>query len=205
MFRGDRLELEPLVEPLAREGAISIPILAESFRRVLLAEAKRAPYRAARPIVGSGKTRVRQRMGVFNAFSRESAFLRLRDGFQRLWDESLDRLTVRPFPQPPAFNDLMLQVYQAGSEGITPHLDRTAYRNIICLFVIAGNARFGVCADREGHGRHEVLNPPGSVILIRAPGFLGSTVRPFHFVDDIRETRYVFGLRHEVERGEGGH
>ena len=95
------------------------------------------------------------------------------------------------------FNDLMLQRYSVGEVGITPHRDRTGYRNLVCLFVLEGQGRFYVCNDRQGRGAREIPHAPGDVLLMRAPGFQRSAERPFHFVRDIQSPRYVFGLRQE--------
>ena len=91
----------------------------------------------------------------------------------------------------------MLQRYSVGEVGITPHVDRTAYRNVVCLFVLEGQGRFYICDDRAGNGAREIPHTAGDVLLMRAPGFRGSDERPFHFVRDIQSPRYVFGLRHE--------
>jgi hypothetical protein len=99
------------------------------------------------------------------------------------------------FPSPLHFNSLSLQKYAQGSIGITPHRDGLRYINLICIFVIAGQGRFFVCADRSGQEAVEIEATPGNVILMRAPGFLGEDLRPFHFVSEISATRYSFGLR----------
>lgn len=194
------LDLEPVFDELGRFGATSRRVLGEDFRQRLLTEAEQCRYREAREVIGRGQNQVRQRMGVFDAFDPTSAFLELKRAFQSLWDGSLGRLPASPFERRPIFNDLMLQRYTPGKEGITPHRDRTAYRYIICLFVIEGYGRFGICEDRSGSGAREIPHGPGDVILTRAPGFRGSDERPFHFVEDIRQTRYVFGLRHDESR-----
>jgi hypothetical protein len=91
----------------------------------------------------------------------------------------------------------MLQRYDVGEVGITPHRDRSAYRNLVCLFVLEGRGRFFVCDDRSAAGAREIPHVAGDVVLMRAPGFQGSEERPFHFVRDIQSSRYVFGLRQE--------
>ena len=197
IFRVAALELDSVFDDLGRFGATARPVLCDGYRRRLLAEAERCQYRQAREVVGRGEDQVRQRMEVFDRFDPASTFVELRSAFQSLWDRSLERLPALPFECRPVFNDLMLQRYTPGKEGITPHRDRTTYRCIICLFVIEGCGRFGVCEDRAGNGAREIPHAPGDVIFTRAPGFRGSDERPFHFVEDIRETRYVFGLRHD--------
>ena len=136
-------------------------------------------------------------MGVHDGFGPESRFRDLTGHYQTLWNDWLGSVAPYPFESRLVFNDLMLQVYEPGETGITPHMDRTDYRNLICLFVLEGRGRFGVCTDRSGRGARIVAHEPGDVVLTRAPGFRDSDHRPFHFVDRITERRYVFGLRHE--------
>ena len=190
-----------ILDRLEREDAIAVPALTADYRAWLLEEAHTAQFREARPVVGRGERLVRQRMGVHNDFGPGSRFRDLTAHYQSAWDGWLASLASCPFESRLVFNDLMLQVYEPGETGITPHMDRTAYRNLICLFVLEGRGRFGVCTDRSGRGARIIAHEPGDVVLTRAPGFRGSGHRPFHFLDRITERRYVFGLRHE--RGGG--
>jgi len=90
----------------------------------------------------------------------------------------------------------VLQRYEEESIGITPHKDGLSYISLVCVFVIGGQGNFYVCSDRSGNNPIEIDASPGNVILMRAPGFLGSEDgRPFHYVTNIREPRYTFGLR----------
>lgn len=196
-FSIDSLPAGNIVHRLERHDATSLPVLSERYRLELLEEAKTAVFRPARESIGDGDRVVYQRMEVCDKFPDGSGFVALRDRFQALWDKSFSNLPDCPFESPVVFNDLMLQRYAPGEVGITPHRDRTGYRNIICLFVLAGRGRFAVCEDRSGTNAREISNAPGEVILTRAPGFLNSSARPFHFVRDIQTTRYVFGLRQE--------
>ena len=196
-FVEPELEVDELLDRLEREDALAVPALTDGYRDWLLEEACTARFRDARPVVGRAGRLVRQRMGVHDGFGPDSRFRDLTRHYQALWDGWLASVSPCPFESRLVFNDLMLQVYEPGEVGITPHMDRTAYRNLICLFVLEGRGRFGVCMDRSGHGARIVDHSPGDVVLTRAPGFRGSGHRPFHFVDRITERRYVFGLRHE--------
>ena len=201
-FQADRfvaplLDVVEMLDRLERENAIALPALTAEYRAWLLEEAREAPFREARPVVGRGERLVRQRMGVHDGFGPESRFRDLTGHYQTLWNDWLGSVAPYPFESRLVFNDLMLQVYEPGETGITPHMDRTDYRNLICLFVLEGRGRFGVCTDRSGRGARIVAHEPGDVVLTRAPGFRDSDHRPFHFVDRITERRYVFGLRHE--------
>ena len=191
------LPAEEIVRGLHKDDALSLPLLTDAFRDELLDEARGAAFRPARESIGEGDKIVYQRMEVCDRFPQDSGFFALRDDFQALWNASFPQGSEYPFESPVLFNDLMLQRYSPGEVGITPHRDRSAYRNIICLFVLAGRGCFGVCADRGGSNAREIANEPGDLILTRAPGFLGASTRPFHFVRDIVEPRYVFGLRQE--------
>ena len=191
------IEVVEILDRLEREDAIAVPALTDAYRAWLLEEARAAPFREACPLVGQGARLVRQRMGVHDGFGPDSRFRDLTRHHQALWDGWLVSVAACPFESPLVFNDLMLQVYEPGETGITPHMDRTSYRNLICLFVLEGHGRFGICEDRSGRGARIIAHEPGDVVLTRAPGFRGSDHRPFHFLDRITERRYVFGLRHE--------
>lgn len=186
-----------LLDRLERHHAVAVPALSAAYRAWLMEEARTVPFREARPLVGRGDRLVRQRMGVYNDFGPGSRFHDLAGHYQALWDGWLASMASCPFESRPVFNDWMLQVYEPGEIGITPHRDRNSYRNLICLFVLEGRGRFGICEDRSGRGARTIPHEPGDVVLTRAPGFRGSDRRPFHFVERITERRYVFGLRHE--------
>ena len=190
-----------LLDRLEREHAVAAPALAAGYCGWLLEEARAVPFREARPLVGRGERLVRQHMGVHNGFGADSRFHDLAAHYQAVWDGWLASMASDPFAPRLVFNDLMLQVYEPGEVGITPHVDRTSYRNLICLFVLEGRGRFGICEDRSGRGARIIAHEPGDVVLMRGPGFRGSDYRPFHFLDRITERRYVFGLRHECDGG----
>lgn len=197
MFRYPRESPDDVIEILARAGAVAVPALTDEFRRLLLEAARHGRFRAARPLVGRGDRQVCQRMEVCEHFPADSVFHALTREYQRFWDEYLAISPSNPFEGRLLFNDLMLQRYSVGEVGITPHRDRSGYRNLVCLFVLEGNGRFYVCDDRNARGAREIPHAAGDVLLMRAPGFQGSEERPFHFVRDIQSPRYVFGLRQE--------
>ena len=65
----------------------------------------------------------------------------------------------------------------------------------MCVFVLEGMGRFCLCDDRDGKNSRAVRNDPGDLILMRAPGFAGADIQPFHFVDRIVRRRTSFALR----------
>lgn len=197
IFRVPRLNPADVIDGLAQSGALAMPILEPEYRRLLLEAARASRFRAARPLVGQGDRLVSQRMEVCGHFSSDSIFRAFTREFQKFWDVFLADVPSNTFEGRLVFNDLMLQWYSVGEVGITPHRDRTGYRNLVCLFVLEGKGRFYLCDDRAGKGAREIPHAPGDVLLMRAPGFQASAERPFHFVRDIQSPRYVFGLRQE--------
>ena len=192
--------MREVLERTAREGAISVPFLDAATCRALHREALGYSFRPARPVVGRGEKRVLQRLGVLPNLPLQSRFVALAEAFQDWWDRRLREVHPYPFESPLTFNDRMLQSYEVGEVGISAHRDHIEYRNLICLFVIAGEGRFFVCRDRDGAGAREIVNRPGDLILTPGPGLFGSARRPFHLVRDITLPRYVFGLRQDRRR-----
>ena len=190
------LDTASILKDLSSLGATSIRLLDEDFRVALLKEARDYTYEPEDEIVGSGGRVVRQQLSSFEDFSKDSDYILLKNSFQDLLEERLARLGTYPFAMALGFNSMVLQRYEEGSIGITPHRDGLSYINLVCVFVIGGQGSFYVCSDRSGNDSIEIDASPGNVIFMRAPGFLGSEDnRPFHYVTDIREPRYTFGLR----------
>ena len=194
------LDVRELLERTAREMAISVPFLDADACDALLREAAGYTFRPARSVVGKGERRVRQRLGVMPVLPARSRFNALTDAFQDWWDRRLEGISPYPFESRLTFNDRMLQNYDIGEVGITAHRDHVEYRNLICLFVIAGKARFFVCGSRDGADAREIPNAPGDLIITPGPGLFGSRRRPFHLVRDISVPRFVFGLRQDRRR-----
>ena len=195
LFRLDDFDLHKILEDLSSTGAASVRILDEDFRRSLFKEAESYIYKPENEIVGSGDRIVRQQMGSFSEFPGGSKYLLLRDAFQALLDGSLAAIEASPFTTPLIFNSMVLQRYEKGSLGITPHRDGLSFINMVCVFNIGGRGRFFICSDRSGRDAREISSLPGSVVLLRAPPLWGAKERPFHYVTGIAETRYTFGLR----------
>jgi len=87
-------------------------------------------------------------------------------------------------------NETSIQRYQAGSLGISPHLDHKRYRYLVAIFTLEGAAPLALCTDRQGSVQHEWEAVPGSLVLLRGPG-LGGTEdgRPLHTVSGPAEGR----------------
>ncbi len=162
----------------------------------LLREAQGYDYTAEGEVVGSAERVVRQQLSSFRDFPDDSRYVSLKNSFQDLIERCLAESATYPFETALNFDSMVLQRYEEGSIGITPHKDGLSYINLVCVFVISGKGRFYVCSDRSGKDSIEIDASPGNVVLMRAPGFLSSEdERPFHYVTGIQETRYTFGLR----------
>jgi dihydroneopterin aldolase len=187
-----------LFETLEKEGGVSIPILTEEYRGKLLEEAESYSYIKQPEIVGPAK--VKEQLSSNYQFRPGSLFGRLKEDFENLLKEEIQKNNINVFNPPLEFNELSLQLYEKGSIGITPHLDNFSSKNLICIFVLTGHAKFALCDDREGSNPRYLDTTPGNVIIMRAPGLFGSADRPFHFVSDITERRIVFGLRQDIKK-----
>ncbi len=87
-------------------------------------------------------------------------------------------------------NDISIQRYQAGSLGISPHLDNKRYRYLVAIFTLEGAAPLAWCTDRQGAVQHEWATAPGSLVLLRGPGLGGvEDGRPLHTVGGPSEGR----------------
>ena len=188
-------EVASALDALDGGDAVSLPLLDDDVRRRLLAAAENAEYRPARSMVGRGDSMVRQDMEVCVDFADDSPFHGFARRFEALVRAAVDRLAHNPFPGPLCLDDLVLQRYEPGALGISAHRDSLRYINLAALFTLAGEARFALCQDRSGRASRDIDAAPGTVILLRAPGYRATDRRPFHLVSDIRSRRISFGLR----------
>ncbi len=147
--------------------------------------------------MGRDNAKVHEEYGVCDAFAASSPFADLRAATQLLFDRQLADVEPYPFSSRLQFNAMVLQRYQPGQLGITPHRDRLSSINLICIYTIAGQGQFYRCTDRQGTDMVAIDTTPGNAIFLRAPGFLGSQARPFHAIGNIRSTRYSFALRQQ--------
>lgn len=198
MFSASVTHLRGAISMLRHIPAVSMPVLAEDFRKTLLEEANEVPLRAAKETVGKGRNSVSQRMLLQDKLDPNGRFATLAAGFQSLFDRACADDDF--FSDQVVFNDWMLQKYEPGDIGITPHRDRTDYRHVVCLFVLAGHGRFCISEDRARTNEQEIANLPGDVVLMAAPGFRFLEQRPFHCLERITEERIVFGLRHDESK-----
>ena len=159
-------------------------------------------YRSATPVVGDGERAVRQRFELCMDIPDHHPVRALAAALDELLDKALCSNPALWDGPPLHFNDLIVQRYEPGKTGITPHRDHIRYAGLVAVVVLSGTGRFCICSDRSGAHAREIPCPPGGVILMRAPGLAGTTGRPFHFVQDISRRRYTIGLRHDTRAAE---
>jgi hypothetical protein len=189
------VDIGVLFDEVAAVGAASTVLLSEERRLELLKEARSYSYVQEQEVVGTGTRTVRQQLGTLEGFPAASGFIALKESVQQLFERRLAELTAYPFESSLVLDRAVLQRYPEGSLGITAHRDNLRYINLICIVVIGGRGRFFVCADRSGRDSREIRADPGMIILMRAPGFMGSSHRPFHYVTQVEGERFTFGLR----------
>ena len=190
-----------LAEALARldsEEGVSLPFLCPTEGERLAAAGEDLPYRLARPILGTPGKEVCQDFELTVAIPENSVFHDLASALETELDAAMALLPNPPLASLPPLNDLILQRYETTSKGITPHRDHIRYRGLVALVTLVGEARFFVCEDRSGAGAREVPMGPGSLVLLRAPGFAGREGRPFHYLDRVKKRRVSLGLRHDT-------
>ncbi len=177
-------DIKKIISTLEKEGGVSFPLIGEDYRNELLAEAERYTYVKQEEIVGPNK--VREQLSSCKHIPAKSVFYHFAKDFQETFLHKLIKLNL---------SELSLQLYEQGSLGITPHRDWSDQINMICNVMLVGEAKVALCDDREGRNPRYLDTTPGNMTILRAPGFLNSDIRPFHFVKDVTSRRIVFGMR----------
>tara|TARA_B100001971_G_C18039768_1_gene457019 strand:- start:29 stop:517 length:489 start_codon:yes stop_codon:yes gene_type:complete len=96
------------------------------------------------------------------------------------------------------FNDLIVQNYPPGCQGITPHRDHVRYRIVVAIFLLTGDGNFCTCDDRKGVGAKTIPAVPGDLLLMTAPGLVEEKPGPLHFVNGVTRRRRTIGLRYDA-------
>lgn len=193
----ENLLLEGL-DRLAVEDALAVPYLTGKECAELVASCEQLTFRDASPVLGKPGDEVYQDLELTTDIPEESPLLALAKRVEADLQEALDRLVPAALDYPFVINDFIVQRYAPGQQGITPHRDHVRYRGLVAIVVLSGAGKFWVCGDREGGNAREIPESPGVLLLMRAPDFAGRGDRPFHALSDITETRYSFGMRHDV-------
>lgn len=194
---GDDVLMDALSR-LSDEHALAMPYLDEAACAALVNCCAELTFRDARPVLGKPGEEVYQDLELTVDIPGNSPLVVLAKRLESDLQNALDRMEPPPLDYPFVINDFIVQRYLSGRKGITPHRDHVRYRGLVAIIVLGGTGSFWICSDRKGAGRCDIPAPPGSLLLMRAPDFAGHTDRPFHALSEITETRYSFGMRHDV-------
>ncbi len=188
--------LERSVREIETLGATTIPaVIGPQTRRRLLDEI--TMYQLEVEPVEKGPHRVTQAFAAISEFPVISHFREISGQLQRWLVSELCEKHPGILSEPLTFTELVAQRYQPCPVGISAHRDGASFINLIAILVLEGQGRFCICDDREGSNPVSLRNEPGDLILMRGPGFRGSDIQPFHFVDKVETRRTTFSLRHK--------
>lgn len=194
------LDLGLALATAADRGWAYVPdALAPGFRETLQTEISSAPLAAAEREVGA----VYQEVDGYVVTPSEAAVFpsaeRLRREFsRRVSDAGAGIEGLTPFTA----NEVHVQRYAPGSEGITPHRDGTRFRPLLAVFTTRGRARFTVHPARDAEPLAAWEVAPGDLVLLRGPGLAGvQDGRVLHAVSGPtgHEARYSVSVRHRAE------
>jgi hypothetical protein len=197
IFDLSHFDIHKIFQELKEIGATSFKLLRDDFRILLYNKALNFNYKKEPTEVNAKKYIVKMEVESFTNFPNNSLFYTLKETFQNFIINEFKKVGEEIFETPLNFNSMILLRYPKASMGISPHQDNPKYINLICIFVIKGKGKFFICKNEKGDDAIEISSNEGNVIILRAPGFLKSKQRPFHFIKDIEEERYTFGLRQE--------
>lgn len=200
------LGLGPALAATAARGWAHAPdALDPAFRETLHKEVSPGPFAAAEREVGA----VYQEVAGYVVTPSEAAGFpsaeQLRREFnRRVRDAGAEIEGLASF----AANEVHVQRYTPGSEGITPHRDGTRFRPLLAVFTTRGRARFSVHPARDAEPLAAWEVGPGDLVLLRGPGLGGAhDGRPLHAVSGPTgdEARFSVSVRHRAEEPVRGH
>lgn len=177
-------------------GAIALRVLACEDARGLAEVAK--TYRFSERPARYGPRNVVQR---FSACEEEdvppdSSLRALSSALCRAVETMMTGATCgTPFATPLCFNDHLVLRYPPHDVGLGAHRDHSQYVNLIVSLTLCGRSSFNVHDDAESPPKTIFHASPGMAVFMRAPGFLGEDVRPYHSVTDVSEERIALILK----------
>jgi hypothetical protein len=188
-----------LVRELTEQGGAAFPLISRERCAALACTARQCTYE--KQPTTAGKYGVREELSSCTEFAEKSPFVTLAKEITDFINDKLSLADNKPFDEQPVhFNEISLQKYPKGSLGITPHRDHRCYTSLILVLIVQGKGDVFLCADREKTSSRKLPTEEGTLTILRAPGYFGSSLRPFHYVTNITEERIVFGMRHNDKK-----
>lgn len=195
-------EMAACLERVRVDDAAAVQVLDDEGRGILRTAFRDLPYRRARPVIGTGERRVTQDFDICDTLPQGNFGWTVAAALGDLVNTAQARMAAAPCP-PVTFDDLVVQRYDPGPCGISPHRDHIRYINLIGVLVIDGAGDFAICDDRQGHGARPIPAAEGSLLLMRGPGFDGRRDRPFHTLGRVTRERLILGLRQDARPDAG--
>jgi hypothetical protein len=195
MIDTSRIIAQQIVSDLAQDdlGLVAISNALVPCVRTQLAEYATQRFQqvpdAKIEVVGSNN--VQQRVSSISMFENDNPITKLRTEVNTLLNKELGHLFATPLD----LNVQELVRYNTGSIGITPHIDPIKSINLVVIVVLQGKGCLCRCKNREGDDPVEIPSEHGNIILLRAEGFSLHNNRPFHYINNIEQERYVIVFR----------
>jgi|SRR3989344_1959122 len=175
VLRVEQFNREKVLEGMMRDGAVSVPLIHDNFRKALEIEAKRSqrlPWVSGETFCSAGNIDLFKQTGAA-----------LGELVQNNFGDCLDKEF--------SFNILGLNTYRFLG-ALAPHADG-GYRGMVCIVVIDGRARFysSPTGDYEDfyQTRRQIPNDGGDVIFMRAYGFQETKQYIIHQVGWVKSLR----------------
>ena len=169
---------------------------AETEIQLLRSEALALPFRKAQPLAGKD---VNQDFFICFPAPLKNSFKMVAQMLEQAC-QTIAKEQQGLFESKVKINDFAVQNYPANSRGIGIHKDGLRYRNLVFILTLDGQSELFVCRDRQGTDRQLVLDEPGRLVILPAPGlyYMGQEdQRPFHGVDNVVGGRLSIGFRQE--------
>ena len=195
-----RLDSRQLISALGRlpaEQSLAVPCLDEHERQTLVSLVDSLTYRSASPVMGGATTPVYQDFELCYDIPPDHQLWELARYLEKRIATIIKKAGIHGHDAL-QFNDLIVQNYPPGCQGITPHRDHVRYRIVVAIFLLTGDGNFCTCDDRKGVGAKNVPAVPGDLLLMTAPGLAEEKPGPLHFVNEVTRRRRTIGLRYDA-------
>ena len=195
-----RLDSRQLISALGRlpaEQSLAVPCLDEHERQTLVSLVDSLTYQSASPVMGGATTPVYQDFELCYAIPPDHQLWELARYLEKRIATTIKKAGLQGHDAL-QFNDLIVQNYPPGCQGITPHRDHARYRIVVAIFLLTGDGNFCTCDDRKGVVAKTIPAVPGDLLLMTAPGLVEEKPGPLHFVNGVTRRRRTIGLRNDT-------
>ena len=195
-----RLDSRQLISALGRlpaEQSLAVPCLDEHERQTLVSLVDSLTYQSASPVMGGATTPVYQDFELCYDIPPDHQLWELARYLEKRIATTIKKAGLQGHDAL-QFNDLIVQNYPPGCQGITLHRDHVRYRIVVAIFLLTGDGNFCTCDNRKGVGAKTIPAVPGDLLLMTAPGLVEEKPGPLHFVNGVTRRRRTIGLRYDT-------